>query len=179
MNSHKPSTADALRLITTHQSALLAFILTLHRSYADAQDILQETNVVLWEKIEEFEPGSNFKSWAFRIAYLQTLAFFKRNQRGSWLGFSSDLVEILAREAEPLLDDFEQRQEALRHCIGQLTESDRALLRAYYFGGRALAEIGANMQKSVGSLKQVLLRIRRSLKQCIEGQIAVRGEHHG
>jgi RNA polymerase sigma-70 factor, ECF subfamily len=179
MDHNAACTNDALRLITSHQSALLAYILTLHRNLADAQDILQETNLVLWQKFCCFEQGTNFKAWAFRIAYLQTMAYFKRNHRGSWLGFSPELVDVLAKEAEPLLCDFEQRQQALRRCIERLPPSDRDILQAHYEGGRALAEIGANLGRTVGALKQVLLRIRRSLKSCIEGQLKMGEDLHG
>ncbi len=99
MNSDQNSPANTIRQISLHQAPLLAYILALHPNRSDAQDILQETNVVLWQKIGEFREGTNFKAWAFRVAYLQTLAHFKRHKRGNWLGFSSELVETLASEA--------------------------------------------------------------------------------
>ncbi len=177
-HSNNKTPTNFLRLITTHQPALLSYILTLHRNHADAHDILQETNIVLWQKIDTFMPGTDFKAWAFRVAYLQTMAHFKRIGRGSWLGFSSELVDVLAREAIPLLDDFEERHRALRHCVDQLPSADREILQAHYDGGRALAEIGTNLGRTVGALKQVLLRIRRSLKLCIEGHLSTGGMGH-
>ncbi|MDA0284608.1 MAG: sigma factor-like helix-turn-helix DNA-binding protein, partial [Planctomycetota bacterium] len=110
--------------------------------------------------------------WAFRIAYLQTLAHFKRARRGHWLGFSSELVETLANEAEPLLTDFEQRHGALRHCVEKLQENDREIVRAHYETELSLAEISAEAGRSVGALKQVLFRVRRALRACIERQLA-------
>jgi len=96
--------ADAIRQISLHQPVLQAYILTLHPNRSEAQDILQETNVVLWQKIGEFRSGTNFKAWAFRVAYLQTLAHFKRVKRGGWLQFSDELVETLAEESEQVLN---------------------------------------------------------------------------
>jgi DNA-directed RNA polymerase specialized sigma24 family protein len=47
----------------------------------DARDVLLETNLVLWQKIGEFEPGSNFGAWARKIAYFQALAFLRDRKR--------------------------------------------------------------------------------------------------
>lgn len=85
MTSHHDSPADTIRQISQHQAALLAYILTLYPDRSEAHDILQETNVVLWQKVGEFQVGTNFKAWAFRIAYLQTLAHLKRIKRGPLL----------------------------------------------------------------------------------------------
>ncbi len=171
VQNKKTAAAETIRLISQHQAVLLAYILTLHPDRIEAQDILQEANIVLWEKVDEFREGTNFKAWAFRIAYLQTLAHFKRCRRDQWLGFSSELVETLAHEAEPLLSDFEQRHQALRHCVAKLSSADHELLRSRYELGLPLAEIGGAMGRSVGALKQVLWRIRRSLRVCIQRQL--------
>ena len=172
MNMDQNSPAEAIRQISLHQASLLAYILALRPDRSEAQDILQETNVVLWQKIGEFQSGTNFKAWAFRIAYLQTLAHFKRTKRSHWLGFSTELIETIADEAGPLLTDFEQRQRALRHCVEKLPEQDRDIVRAHYESGQPLAELGARLGRSAGALKQVLFRVRRTLRACIETQLA-------
>lgn len=172
MTTYQNSPAETIRQISLHQASLLAYILTLHPDRSEAQDILQETNVVLWEKIGEFRQGTNFKAWAFRIAYLQTLAHFKRVKRNNWLGFSTELVETLADEAESTLADFERRQSALRICIEKLPEKDREIVRAHYESGQPLAEVSNQIGRSVGALKQVLFRVRRALRTCVESRLA-------
>ena len=48
-----PPSAEFLTRVTGAQRSLYAFILTLVRQSADAEDVLQETNVVLWQKAAE------------------------------------------------------------------------------------------------------------------------------
>ena len=170
MTQDPNSPVESIKQISLHQATLLAYILTLHPNRSEAQDILQETNVVLWQKIGVFREGTNFKAWAFRIAYLQTLAHFKRIQRGNWLGFTPELIETLADEAEPHLADFEQRHHALRYCIEKLREKDREIVSAHYETELPLAAVSAKLGHSVGALKQVLFRVRRTLRTCIELQ---------
>lgn len=172
MNDQKLSLPDAVLQISQHQPFLLAYILAMHPNHCNAQDILQETNIVLLEKIDTFQDGTSFKAWACRVAYLQTLAHFKRVKRGSWLGFHQELVEAIAQESVLVLEDFEVRHRALRHCIDRLPQSDREIIAGYYSNSLSLSELSGKAGRSVGALKQVLMRIRRSLKMCIEGQVS-------
>lgn len=52
-----------------HQASLLAYILAVHPNRSECQDILQETKVVLWQKIGEFREGTNFKACLQRTRY--------------------------------------------------------------------------------------------------------------
>jgi DNA-directed RNA polymerase specialized sigma24 family protein len=54
-------------LMTKHQSRLRVFIRSLLPGSPDVEDVLQNTNVVLWQKRTEFEHGRNFLAWADRI----------------------------------------------------------------------------------------------------------------
>jgi RNA polymerase sigma-70 factor (ECF subfamily) len=78
MSRKRLSESEFVLLITSHQAAIYAYVLTLLPDRVAAQDILQETNLVLCRKRDEFEPGTNFKAWAFSIAYWQTMAHLKR-----------------------------------------------------------------------------------------------------
>ena len=165
------SRSEFIRMLSSSQGALTGFILSLHPDRTAAFDILQETNVVLWEKIDQFRPDASFKAWAFKIAYLQTLAHLKRRKRDYKVCFASSLVETLAIEAEPLLGNFEERQQALNRCVSELVPHDLAILQAHYVERKPLAEISLEVHRSVGALKQVLFRLRKSLRICIERRI--------
>jgi DNA-directed RNA polymerase specialized sigma24 family protein len=58
------------------QTRLYAYILTLLADAAAAEDVLQETNLVLYCKAKEFTEGTCFDAWAFRTARNQCLAFW-------------------------------------------------------------------------------------------------------
>lgn len=165
------SEAEFVLLITQHQAGIYAYILTIHPNRVAAQDILQETNLVMCRKISEFEPGTHFKAWAFRVAYWQTMAHLKRGSRAGTVALEPDVLELVAQEAEEQLDDFEDRHLALRSCLQKLPPGDASILQAHYQAGKSLAEISGSLGRSREALKQVLLRIRRVLKACIERQL--------
>ena len=171
--SHKPLTeSEFVLLITRHQAAVYAYILTIHPDRVAAQDILQESNLVLCRKRDEFEPGTNFKAWAFRIAYWQTMAHLKRVQRAGMIALEPDVLELVASEAEDVLVDFEDRHLALKSCLQKLPAGDASILLAHYQRGESLGEISGRLGRTREALKQVMLRIRRTLRTCIERQLA-------
>lgn len=57
-----------MALMTRHQRQIFAYIYTLVPDRHDAEDLLQETSLVICEKFDEFRPGSDFVAWACQIA---------------------------------------------------------------------------------------------------------------
>ncbi|MES1194515.1 MAG: sigma factor, partial [Opitutus sp.] len=58
-----------MALMTRHQRQIFAYIYTLVPRRHDAEDLLQETSVVICEKFNGFTPGTDFVAWACQIAY--------------------------------------------------------------------------------------------------------------
>jgi RNA polymerase sigma-70 factor (ECF subfamily) len=57
-----------IRIVASHEARLRCYVLSLVPRWADADEIMQEVNVVLWQKFEQFQPDSNFFAWACQIA---------------------------------------------------------------------------------------------------------------
>ncbi|MEO1496113.1 MAG: sigma-70 family RNA polymerase sigma factor [Planctomycetota bacterium] len=161
-------TEEFVRELTGAQLGLFRYISTLLGNPNDAQDVLQATNIVLWRKAGDFRPGSNFRAWSERVAYFQSRAYLRDRGRDKHV-FSEPLMETLAaRSVEP--DD--ERQIALRHCLTQLPQKSRALLRERYGDGAPIKEIAARNNRGVSAIKGALLRIRRTLLGCIQRKLA-------
>jgi RNA polymerase sigma-70 factor, ECF subfamily len=158
--------------VTAFQRALFAYILILLPDVADASDVLQETNLVLWRKRAEFDIHQNFAPWARAIARYQVLAHFKKQKRER-LRFSetllSQLAEVtVARQAK----DSESEQLALENCVDELTPTNRELLRLRYSSGLSLTEIAQRMSRSADAIRGALYRIRGDLAGCIRRKLS-------
>jgi len=162
---------EIMRLLTSHQGMVYAYILSVHPNRIAAQDILQETNMVLWKKREQFELGTNFKAWAFRFAHFQTLAHLKRVKNKDWIVFTDQLVDTMGQEAAEEFEDFDDRSGALKSCLGKLPAAEQDLIRAHYQSGLSLADLSSRLGRKRGALKQALFRIRRCLRTCIEREL--------
>src|SRR6059058_6691756 len=70
-----------LRLFLQNERRLYAYILTLLPRRADADDVLQETSLVMWDKFDAAAPPADFLAWARRVAYHKVLDFYKKARR--------------------------------------------------------------------------------------------------
>jgi RNA polymerase sigma-70 factor (ECF subfamily) len=164
-------TEEFVRLLTESQRQLFVYILSLVGNNTDADEVLQEANLVLWRKASEFTPGTNFAAWSMKVAYFEVLAFRKRRQHDQ-LRFDPDLIDLLAADAAVHAESIETRRRALATCMLRLSERDRELLRLRYgLGGAAAAGSVGELAKLVGrtaqATHQALHRIRTSLLDCI------------
>jgi RNA polymerase sigma-70 factor, ECF subfamily len=161
------NSADFVRQLADVQRGLYTYILQLLPNYHDADDVLQTTNLVMWSKREQYEPGSNFAAWAAKIAYFEVLNHRKR-QMHSRLRFNEMLVEQISREAT---DDFPQPDavlQMLRQCMEKLSPADRNLIEMQYAEALAARQIAERVHRSPGAIAQSTHRIRMLLLKCIE-----------
>jgi RNA polymerase sigma-70 factor (ECF subfamily) len=162
----KNQTEQFVGLILQVQPRLYGYILSLVADPNLAQDILQETNLVIWRKSEEFEFGTNFPAWAYRIALFQVKAARKKMGRDR-LVFSDEMVQVLAREAESCLEDIQDRLKILRKCMNLLSLKQQSLLEQRYTLGRTAGDIANELGRPVASIHQTLYRIRLALMECV------------
>lgn len=163
-----------LQLVTRHQAALCGYI----RSIApglNVDDVLQETNIVLWEKSESFERGTNFKAFAFRVAHFKVLEALRRQRRDQWLQFDSDLLEQIGAHAMAEGAEVSGRQHALRECLKKVAEGDRALIHERYTERRTVRSLAERRNCSEGAMQQLFFRLRNGLRSCIEHELLEEG----
>jgi len=159
-------TPEFIQLLTGTQSRLYGYILSLVGDSHDASDVLQETNAILWEKESEFEIGTNFIAWSFRIAYYQVLAYRKKGQRDR-LSFDTELLSSISEVAEEEDQLFNRRQSVLRQCLKKLNARQQAVIQRRYQTGSTLESIAAETGSKVNAIKQLLFRARNSLSTCV------------
>lgn len=164
-------TENFVQLLTAHQSMLYAYIRSLLPDSQAVQDVLQETNMVLWRRSAEFEVGSNFVAWACKVAYYQVLAFYRDNKRDS-LVFNVELVSMLAKQNEEKLAGSHDLQRVLSRCLSKLPEQSRRLIQQRYASGGSVQTIAAEQGRSVGAVSQTLYRIRQLLQECVQKTLA-------
>ena len=147
------------------QKNLYAFILSLLPNRSDAEDVLQETNLILCQKSKEYDPEGNFRSWAFNIARFQVLGHLTKKKR-SKIYFSNELVETLASE-EFDASTHQLTQRALQICYELLPDHMREISRLRFKEDLSMKEISKRIQRPIGAISGTLFRIRQNLVQCV------------
>lgn len=178
MKSHIPEVTNAehdqefVALLTAHQGPVLAYVRSLMPGFSGASDILQQTNITLWKKKDHFEIGTNFKAWAFAIARNHVMDQRKKLKRNGWLVFSDELAEVFAQEIdedEPF--DQDEAFRALEVCLSKLRDHDRELVQKRYCESVTLDAYAKELNRSSGTLKARLFKIRASLRRCLDNQL--------
>ena len=165
---------DFARLFMTHQDRIYSYVVTLVSNRADADDIFQEVGIVLWQKFEEFEPGSEFAAWACNIAHKKVLNYRKKLAR-SPLRFGEDFTEAVAAEHLSRGDLWDDRHEAMIGCMGKLRAGDQELLNRCYQPGASSKSIAAELGRPADTVYKKLARLRGKLAACIERALSREG----
>ena len=166
-----PASDDFVALLTNSQRKLHAYIFSLVWNPADADDVLQETNIVLLKKAAEYDSSRDFLPWALAIARFQALAGLKRRQRLRFV-FDDALATCLADDAAREDPVFEARRLALATCLQKLPPAHRDLLLRRYEPKAVVGDMAATLGLSLKALSDRLRRIREKLLQCIVRTLA-------
>jgi len=157
---------EFVRLMTLYQPDIYAYLRSLMFMAEEAADVLQDTNLVLWEKRDQFIGGTDFRAWAFQIARYKLLQHQSRNKRQG-LSFSESMVDELALQAAVSLNTDEDPIGELRKCLAKLPPKDRALILQRYAPLATCESIAAAIGRPIRWVYKSLSRIRRELLDCI------------
>jgi RNA polymerase sigma-70 factor, ECF subfamily len=174
MDQAVTSSETYIQRVINAQPQLYAYVLTLLADTEAADDVLQETNLVLCRKAAEFAEGTNFDAWAFRIARVQCLAYWKVRSRDRIVVDEAAINQIASR-AEQRLAEADERQRALRKCLAELPANQRELLENRYAAGGSVKQLAERLGRPEPSLSQSLYRIRMALLNCVRTRIAREG----
>ncbi len=168
-SGNSPS-VEFVRLFTHHQRRLFLYILSQVPNPVEAEEILQETNVVVWSKFSRFQPGTNFLAWVSQIANFEVMKFRTQKRREKVL-FSDEFLQAIAETALERSESLEARRTALADCLQKLRPKDRELIQQRYAPGNRGKHLAEQIGRPANSVYQSLSRIRRTLMECIERKI--------
>lgn len=160
-------TEQFVQQLTESQNRLYGYVFSLLGDRAAANDVVQETNLVLWRKLDEFDPSRPFLPWAFAVARFQVLANLRDKKRDRLL-LDEDLADKLGSEVESASGSLDAVREALRGCLQKLPPQSRDLVQHRYLRSMSVADVADALGRTVGATKVALLRARKQLAACIE-----------
>lgn len=160
--------------LLAHRHQLLAFIGKQLVNANDVEDVFQKTSLVLWKKMDQYDPEQSFLSWAFGVAFNEVRNHLRTKSRDR-LQFSPELIQLLAQEAQGEDQLSLARNEALKRCLGQLSENNETLVRQCYLDRTSITHVADEVGINRGALYKKLARIKEKLLECIRQRLAVEG----
>ena len=163
-----------LSLFLRSEREVFRYVAALVPNFADAEDILQQTALTLWEKFDDYDPSQPFTPWACRFALNKTRQWIERRARWRQL-LEGGLAEELAQRREELAPELEKKLKYLEVCLGKLPEEHRSLVERYYYRRDGVEKLAEASGRTVDATYKMLQRVRQALQRCIENGARPRG----
>ena len=167
MGNPDKHTLHVQQLFVRHQAALKAFVLALWPDFAEAEDVIQEVFLVITRKASDFQPESNFLSWARTIARYEVMAARRKKARTMVCSEVLEALEIACPE------DFatDRKLKALAQCMTQLAPKAKEIMQLRYQNEHGPGEIAQMLARSLNSINVALAKARAVLRECVDRQI--------
>lgn len=154
-------------LLADAQPRLRGYVASILGAWSDVDDIVQEANLVMVIKRDDFEAGTNFIAWAFRIAYFKATTWRRDRMREGRVVLSEAAFQNVAAHAEAHFTDRTPVVDVLAKCLKLLPPHERNLVNAKYVDHRSLVELATARGCSANSLHKAISRIRLALRKCV------------
>ncbi len=156
-----------LSLFLRSEREIFRYVAALVPNVADAEDIVQQTALALWEKFDAYDPAQPFTPWACRFALNKTRQWLERRQRWQAL-LEGGLAEELAQRREELRPEIETRLKHLEGCLSKLPAEQRSMVEGYYYRRDGIEKLAEHSGRTVAATYKTLQRVRQALQICIE-----------
>jgi RNA polymerase sigma-70 factor, ECF subfamily len=172
--SHSPNETDRRlfeQLVRDTREDLLAYAMRRTRSAEDAADVLSETYLIAWRKLEKIPPGEIARLWLFGVAANVLRRGVKRHQS------SEALIQRLASEPQDSVEiesagREDQTARALRAGLASLAARDREILTLTAWEGLTPREIAVVTGLPTNVIRVRLHRARSRLKRRLTHDLA-------
>lgn len=165
---------DAFKaLYLAYHRRLARFLVRMTRQYDVAEEIINDTMWVVWQKAGEFRGTARVSTWIMGIAYRRALKTLRRaNLQSRWVDTSADL-EFTDQGATV---DSAERRELVERALAHLPLEQRLVLEFTFFLGHSCGEIAEIMECPVNTVKTRLFHARRKLRALMPGLEGTGGE---
>ena len=156
--------------LIANQRRIYGYIASLLPNWADAEDVFQETCMLLWQKIDDYEPGSSFHAWAFRVAFNKILQHRQLEGKHA-LRYSAEFLEMVDKSLQVNAPAQDLRFKALADCFLKLRAEDQDLLHRRYQLGATTKQVASELGRSIHAIYRSLNRIHAILMECVKRNI--------
>jgi len=170
-------------LVREHEPGLLAFARSCTQERQVAEDLVQETFVAAWDRLDDYDKSRPFAPWLRGIARNKILEFQRASatRRRHVSTVAPEQIDAIAQEYDRLMpgrgDVSTEMLAALKECLTRLSASLHEVIRRAYREGQSCSVMAALLGLAVETIKKRLQRARKQLRDCILGKLAEEPPH--
>ena len=136
------------------------------------EDLVQRVFIQAYAGLEKYDPAQDFGIWLRTIArnMLRNEARNRIREQKALHRYHQHLTDLLDNDTSA--EHHSNVQDALARCTAGLGPEARELVNLRYWQGLDFSGIADKIGRTVAASRQMLVRIRGSLRQCIEERMA-------
>lgn len=166
-----------LFLMRRYEASLLRYIKrVLIVNEADAEDILQDSFIKIYQHLNDFDIKLKFSSWAYRIVHNQAISFYRKHKNQAKVSSSDEELWQFEQVAssQDLTEDLDSkiRQDQIKQVLEQLDEKYREVLVLKYLEEKDYQEISDILQKPIGTVGTLVHRAKQQFKKVTQSNQA-------
>ena len=157
-----------VEIIRDYKDGLIFYLNSFVGNIHTAEDLAEDTFVLLGTKKPKDKGKGSFKTWLYTIGRNVAIDHLMRTSKKCELSIQ-DCPELM-RDEESLEVSYirEERKITVHRALGKLKSEYRQVLWLVYFEGFSNKEVAAVMNKSVHNIETLVYRARKSLKSQLE-----------
>lgn len=165
-------------LVSEHAEMLLVYLRASLGNTTEVDDLFQETMVVAWRRLDDFDQSRGFGQWLRGIAKRLVLAHHRRQATRVCDAVMLDQLDVRIDElATRPGDTWQEKLAHLPNCIKMLPEHFRQAVRLRYFGQQSIGQLTESLQASEAAVKKRLQRARALILDCIQKNLSRQGQN--
>lgn len=169
-SSNTPNGRDVFEILARENADMLAaYLRSLLGSDHALDDVFQESLVVAWRRLSEYDRTRPFGAWLRGIARVLVMEHHRKGRVQAAAVDPEVLAQLDARydRFTPLGHGFRDRTEHLLSCLAALPESMREAVEMVYARGMLLKQIAASLGAAEETIKKRVQRARAALADCL------------
>lgn len=151
-----------------HHVRVRAFVRSLGVDPDWVDDLAQEAFLSAYRDWNSFDASRDFGRWIRAIALNLVRNEIRKDARRRRI-LHTELTELLVRrQTEPIEQAEHHAIDAVRMCLDELAPTSRQVVLGRYREGQSAAQLAERLETSAANIRQMLVRIRRQIKRCVE-----------
>lgn len=170
-----PVNEDLLKHFIEEDSVVRAYVHSITCGHRETEDVIQDVWRITCQKIGDYDRNRPFRSWVMGITRLELLKWRQKLARSREV-LAPDVMDLLADTAEEYREEIDMRSQYLRDCLAHLPAHSKDIMQMKYFRTMKIEEIARRIKKKTAAVEMALVRVRRSLRACIEEKLRANSE---
>ena len=164
---------DVVKGAFQHREALLSYAFALLRDWVRAEDVVQDSFIVVMNKWADFKPGTSLFLWVRQIVHFKALeAARAKRMTPVEEGLLARVAASMQRALDEEVAELQRlKSQALQRCMAHLDARSAGLLSGFYAESLSCENLAQLQRRSVNAVRLALSRLRKQLHDCVAREL--------